>query len=147
MLPKSIKSGRTLEMFLATRKVATRIIEYGKRRNAIYYSDENTNPYSNQSKGLFLEMYYGKPGHLWTPWGRWIAFRGNSGSYTGEDLKLLEQELIKCFHATVHRPVTHSKMGVDGPIYALHKLGRAALPEPREIEKGDYTTFGVANKE
>jgi len=117
------------ELFAAIRKIADMAYEYASADvgGEPWLEDrrgERVNPYYNQTEsGVFLEMYYGIPGKLWTPWGSWNCWGSGSG-YGGEYDRMLER-----LGAVEHTPETISTMGVFGPVYALTSVDGDPLPE------------------
>ncbi len=95
------------------------------------------NPFYNQTAdGLFLEIYYGMPSSLWTPWGKWDF--GGSGSGCWNTILPL---ILERFGATLHQPLRRSSMGEFGPVYALHKVDNTPLPNPIELDNAAYASY------
>jgi hypothetical protein len=108
--------------------------------------DEGVNPFYNQTEtGLFLEMYYGIPGKIWTPWGCW----GCWGSGTGWDKKMTEAFLER-LGATMYqqeRYVEGACGGVIGPVYAVHRVDDMLLPDPVVRNRKKYLSYEQAKEE
>jgi hypothetical protein len=137
---------RDVAFYALTRKVADIIFEYATSRVGDSNSDkpwmedrrkEGVNPFYNQTAdGLYLELYYGMPSSLWTPWGKW-GF-GGSGSGSWENIL---PSLLERFGATLHQPLRTSKMGEFGPVYALHKVDDKPLPDSVELDNSAYASY------
>ena len=109
----------------------------GYRLNMEDRRNEWANPfYSQTADGLFLELYYGMPSSLWTPWGKW-GFGGSGGGCWDTILPLI----LERFDATLHQPLRRSSMGEFGPVYALHKVGDTPLPNPIELDNAAYASY------
>lgn len=92
--------------------------------------NESVNPFYDQTEnGLVLELYYGLPSKIHTPWGGW-SFTG-SGSSPRDWFEDLVQTITEQTQATVHCP----SMGRHGPWFALGKIGdyQCGPAVPREI--------------
>ncbi len=131
------------ECFALAHEVANCIFEQlTKALNEECFSDRRrqpANPYYNQTaSGFFLELYYGGPSKLWTPWGSWKVVSGICG--TAEDVEDVVDMLIKRFGATVHISETEG----FGPVYALHAIDSKALPRPLELSKSAYASYEEA---
>lgn len=140
-------------LYALTRKVADIIFEHAISEYAIlrfgdpnrldkpYMEDrrkEGANPFYNQTAdGLYLELYYGMPSSLWTPWGKWRF--GGSGS--GSCWENILPSVLKRFGATLHQPLRTNTMGVFGPVYALHKVDDTPLPDPVELDNAAYASY------
>ena len=147
---KAVKT-EDFRIFLAARKIADLSYEFASpsvkgnpwlddRR------DEGVNPFYHQTEtGLFLEMYYGIPGKIWTPWGYW----GCWGSGTGWDKKKTEA-FLKRLGATIYqekRYVEGACGGEVGPVYAVHCVDEMQLPDPVMRNTKKYLSYEQANKE
>ena len=98
---------------------------------------EKANPFYNQTAdGLYLELYYGMPSSLWTPWGKW-----NFGGCDDGAWKNILPSLLERFGSTLHQPLRTSKMGQFGPVYALHKVDDMPLPDPIELDNAAYASY------
>lgn len=105
--------------------------------------DESVNPFHSQTKrGLFLEIYYGQPGKIWTPWGQWGCWGSGSGSWTEKMPKLLER-----LGAAIFREEIINSMGHFGPIYAVHRVDDLVLPIPEVRERNQYLPYKQAELE
>lgn len=105
---------------------------------------DGANPYYNQTaSGIFLEMYYGLPSSLWTPWGKWSIGGGGSGGREWEKvMELLHDRL----GITVYKPVRNETIGTIGPVYFVTKLDDQVLPPPVELARGNYQSYDDVNK-
>ena len=82
------------------------------------------NPHCNQTnRGLYLELYYGQPTKLWTPWGEWHFADANEHI----DVNALMGRLTTSEHIA---EVFKLDTGVIGPVYALLAIDGIELPEP-----------------
>jgi len=126
---------RDFDLFVAARKIADLVHSYPNdqlwmldRRNAA------PNPYYKQTEsGLFLEMYYGLPSRLWTPWGEWHF--GGSGS---GDWDPVHPVILARLGATEYQP----EMGYIGPVYAIHRVdGDITLPDPIVRPHEQYMSY------
>lgn len=141
-----IRSLCDAEFYQLTRKVADIIFTLieaetsdpnGYRSNMEDRRNERANPFYNQTAdGLFLELYYGMPSSLWTPWGKW-DFGGSGGGCWNTLLPLI----LERFGATLHQPLRRSSMGEFGPVYALHKVSDTPLPNPIELDNAAYASY------
>lgn len=142
------------ELFKAAHRVADIVFEYVDRgftsgSNRPSMEDcrrAEANPYYNQTaSGLFLEICYGTPGSLWTPWGKW-AFVG-SGSGTGNQFNEVVEKLQERFGLTVYRPRRYDpSYGEIGPIYALTRVDDQPLPPAAELDYGQYRSYQKVKK-
>lgn len=129
-------------LFKLVRQVADLAFEYGSpdigsdlwledRRN------EEVNPrYHQAESGLFLELYYGIPGSIWTPWGNWNCWGSGSGNWNDAI-----QELLKRLGAVEHIPLKRSLMGEIGPVYALTSVHGVPLPPAVERRRDEHLTY------
>lgn len=105
--------------------------------------EEGVNPFYGQTKqGLFLEIYYSGPGHIWTPWGKWNCF----GSGTGWEKERMAR-LLERLGATLYKEKVIDNMGEHGPIYAIHKVEGVALPMPEARDENSYLAYKVCEKD
>ena len=89
---------------------------------------EEPNPYYNVTTGgLCLEMYYGAPLTLWTPWG---ALRLGGSSAGGGKWQAVQDILTTTFGGYLIRKQGYNEMGEIGEVYALTKWSRGPLPVP-----------------
>lgn len=94
---------------------------------------ESVNPFYNQmTQGLALEMYYGMPSRIWTPWGQWGFGGSGMGSFDAFVELLLPQ-----LGGEVLVPLVANSMGEFGPTYGITKIGSMALPQPIVCAKRD----------
>ncbi len=147
MVDKRTGNLNNISLYALTRKVADIIFEYtaetyvGDKPTMEDRRNQEVNPYYNQTDGLFLELYYGMPSRLWTPWGRW-SFGGSGFS----SWKKIIPEIIKRFEMTIHQAEIQSNMGVFGPVYALHKVDDTPLPDPIELDRVCYASYEEMKK-
>lgn len=144
--PSKTRNIRDVTFYGLTRKVADTVFELiesqisdpdGYKSSMEDRREERVNPYYNQTAdGLFLELYYGMPSSLWTPWGKW-GFGGSGSGYWDTILPLI----LERFGATLHQPLRRSSMGEFGPVYALHKVGDTPLPSPIELDNAAYASY------
>ncbi len=138
-----------LELYAMTRKAADIIFEYATTRADDMNSEkpwiedrrkDNPNPFLNQTAyGLYLELYYGTPYSLWTPWGEW-NFAG-PGSDSWENIL---PSIIRRFAARLHHPLILNETGEYGPVYELRKVENKMLPRPLELDKSIYASYEEA---
>lgn len=96
---------------------------------------ESVNPFYGQtSRGLFLEMYYGLPSTLHTPWGKWGFVGSGSGDFTVMVQDLLG-ELGPVYTAS---PKKITDMGEFGPVYSIKGLAQ-------HLDPVDYLHYDAAN--
>jgi hypothetical protein len=134
------------EFYALMRKVADIILGYTTSkvgdpdRDKPWVEDwrnETVNPFYNQTAdGIYLELYYGMPSRLWTPWGKWKFIGSGSGSWENITPSLLER-----FGATLHLPLRTDKMGEFGPVYELHKVDDTPLPDPIRLNHTSYDSY------
>lgn len=134
------------DLYQMVRKIGDLIFEYATpdhktdRDHKPWLEDrrnEEANPFYDQSEsGLFLELYYGQPSHLHTPWGKCNI--GGSGSGQWDDIlpKILDR-----LDATMHQELVRTWLGDIGPVYALHAVDGTPLPEPVELPQEKYASY------
>lgn len=107
----------------------------------MFHRDELNGFYGQTESGLFIEIYYGMPSRIWTPWGEWRIGGSGVGHHDHEAF------IMEKFGATVHTPKKIDRMGEHGPVYALHSVNGVALPEPIACAKGyeGRITYAEAN--
>lgn len=140
-----------IHLFRQMRAIADMIFEYaetdpGLRTARPWLEDrrqEGVNPYYRQTEsGLFLELYYGQPGSIWSPWGKW----GMAGSGSGDWTSL--PEILRRLGASERIPLKVNDQGEFGPTYSLHEFDGVALPEPKLLlfsdDFADYDTVKKA---
>lgn len=138
---------RDAAFFALTQKAADIIFEHltignsnRNKLNKLWMENrrkEGANPcYRQTADGLYLELYYGKPLWLWTPWGKWGFCGSDSGSWENILPSLLER-----LGATLHQPLWTSEEGEFGPVFALHKVDDMPLPDPVELDRAAYTSY------
>ncbi|HEX8974828.1 MAG TPA: hypothetical protein VF817_05115 [Patescibacteria group bacterium] len=140
----------SFQLYMAARAIADLVYEYASpevsRADGIWLDDrrnEGVNPYYSQtSSGLFLELYYGQPGSIHTPWGKWGCWGSGSGSWEKKMPELLER-----LGATVHKELLRNSQGEFGPIYALHRVGDLVLPDPVVRARGEELSYETAKAE
>jgi hypothetical protein len=133
-----------LKLYTAARRIADIAIEVWGEAKAFLIDQrkEKVNPFYNQTaNGLFIEQYYGIPGAIWTPWGKWDCW--GSGSGTDE---LMEKFLSRIGKVEVAVPVRHTEMGTIGPIYAVLQVGDVVLPKPETRDPLSYIEYEEANR-
>lgn len=139
------------QLYLAMRAVADLVYEYASpdihrgyhmmpwledRRN------QGVNPYYSQTEsGLFLELYYGQPGSIWTPWGKWGCWGGGSGNW-----REIMPEILERLGAQVFQEKKVVSMGEIGPIYAITKINDLVLPDARPRTAG-FVPYKKADEE
>lgn len=85
---------------------------------------ERPNPCQEHTEqGFVLEIYYGAPDRLHTPWGTWLFFRSLTGNWDA-----ILPGILSRLGATLHRPLEQTRMGEFGPFYALTSIDGQALP-------------------
>jgi len=108
------------------------------------------NPFFKQTdNGLFLEMYYGSPNKLWTPWGQWDF--GGSSSHSGSQQDQAVEAIFERVEVGVYQEERVSRMGHHGPVHTVLSVDGEHLPEPSltdavEKEKS-YLPYEVAKDE
>lgn len=85
--------------------------------------------FGQTSQGLLLEVSYGKPRELLTPWGAWHF----AGSSKGPWEKVLPN-ILGLLGVHIDFPILSELQG-RRKIFALHKFGDLELPEPIECTK------------
>jgi len=139
-------------LFCAAKGLADRVYELlaehdgttasGERKSLWLQDWRHTqpNPYFAQtSSGLMLELYYGTPNTLHTPWGKW-SFGGSSSS-CGGGFDPIVAALCEEFGATVYQPEVSNSWGCIGPIYTLSKVDGEALPEAVVAPRSEWKTY------
>ena len=104
--------------------------------------DQSVNPFYGQTKqGFILEVYYGIPGDIYTPLGKWNCFGSGSGYDNGELDRYLES-----IGAVMIQPKVITSMGEFGPLYAITKVNGVDLPYPEQRSKSDFIPYEEALK-
>lgn len=81
---------------------------------------EGVNPFYGQTaSGLFLELYYGLPSIIYTPWGKWGFAGGGSGFFE----EFVQDLLVDLSPVSVHSSLIRTDMGEFGPVYAIKGAG------------------------
>lgn len=138
------------KLFCAARRIADIVFELiasdSELDEDLFLDDTRSEGLFNSSnqteEGLYLELYYGLPSRLRTPWGTW-KFGGSGG---GGMRKILET-LLSRFEAAIYLPKTSDSNGDYGQVYALHKVDGEPLPEPKARERSAYMTHEEADRE
>lgn len=92
------------------------------------------NPFFGQlTQGLWLEMYYGIPGAILTPWGRWGCF--GSGFTRGDWEPAFWAALREHLELVEIEPLTSDRD--YGPVYRIVAYKGHKLPEGRRKEMSD----------
>lgn len=134
-------------VFKAARKIADLSYEFFSTYvgNSEWLDDrrsEGVNPfYCQTTGGLFLEQYYGIPGSIWTPWGKWDCWGSGSSSDAAMKAFLGRIEAVEVI------PVRHDSQGTHGPVFAIKSIDGIILPEPVRREKAAYLEYEEANKQ
>lgn len=141
------------DLYVAARRVADILTEEinrakkaGARLNATIKGDGGgANPfYSQTESGLFLEYYYRSPSQVWTPWGYWKFVW--DVSYSGDPWPKILDRVLSRLGATMYSPERNESYGTVGPVYAIHKVDKMQLPEPKVRERQNYLDREVAKK-
>lgn len=131
------------ELYQTARNIADYILSL--KTKELWMQDwrkEAPNPFNSQTQqGLFLEMYYGLPNRLWTPWGEW-NFGGSGSGYW----EVTHPKILQRLGAVEYQPLRHTKSREHGPVYALHEFDGVSLPEPIERQRNQYLDYEVAKK-
>ena len=102
--------------------------------NHAWYSgkeSERINPFWNRTiQGVGLEMYYGLPSNLWTPFGQITIFGGGSGWW-----KDWLNHMGKHTTYNMHQGLIVSDMGEYGPVYEIRSIGDIQIPELQVMNK------------
>ena len=146
---QKIRSLYDAEFFALMRRVADIVFEYAviqRSSGGIFQGDfqmedlrnlSQGNPFYRQTAdGLFLELCYGTPSKLWTPWGLWEFSTVCTGSWDAILPAFLER-----FGATLYQPIWTDSMIKYGPVYSLHRVDEAILPDPVEMDPRHYVGF------
>jgi hypothetical protein len=98
--------------------------------------------YDQTTSGLFLELYYGMPSILWTPWGKYNL--GGSGSGRWE---IVVSKLVERLGGTLHRAQRYEpSWGEIGEVYALSKIDDLALPLALVRPRDEYMPYEEAKR-
>jgi hypothetical protein len=107
---------------------------------SLFLSDrrgEGINPLQHQTEqGLFLELYAGIPGKLWTPWGEWVCWGSGSGSWQHAMPIFLSR-----LGAKVHIAGPIKSRQHYGTVYAINRIDMQDLPEPVERSQDSYLKY------
>lgn len=127
----------TYEGIRRVRNLVVSLAEVSEQRLWMELRDEGANPYYNQTaSGLFLELYYGLPSTLWTPWGKFLF--GGSGS--GDWRPIVETVLSKTGAVCVQQG-RQTDIGHFGPYYALKRVGDLQLPLARAKRRSEFIPY------
>ncbi len=134
-----------VELFIAAHRVASVLFEYVDRHfvagskcpSILDCRRQEANPFYHQTaSGLFLEISYGVPCSLWTPWGEW-SFGGDASGLFEEVVERLRERL----GLKLHRPQRNCDEGTIGPIYAVTRVDDKELPPATEMDCGKYRSY------
>lgn len=134
-------------LFALVCKVADLAFEYASPEvmSDLWLEDrrgEEVNPfYSQTESGIFLELYYGQPGSIWTPWGKWNCW-GSGAGYWDEVMP----EFLQRLGAVEHTPLSRTSMGEFGPVYKLTCVDGIALPDAVKREQDAYLDYKDAKE-
>lgn len=123
------------QLYKLAHEVATAVLSYRDTNHSLNDNrHSDINPAWNQTEsGLFLELYYGVPGQLWTPWGQWNCWGGGYGHWESKIEAILER-----FGAVEYRSLDIRDDGEYGPVYALTRVNGTQLPPAIERKFNDY---------
>lgn len=100
---------------------------------------DGPNPYYNQtSTGLFLQLSYGLPSLLWTPWGGQLI-RGSAWTF-GTSADDIVAAMLPRLGAELYREGLEI-FGDIGAIYSLSKVDDLQLPAAVMRDPGDYVGY------
>lgn len=98
---------------------------------------DGPNPFYRQmAHGLYLELYYGLPNTLWTPWGKYLV--GGSGS---GDWRPTVEALLPRLGATCTQEGRDTEWGHLGPYFELTRVDGFELPTPRIKSRAPFTPY------
>jgi len=135
------------QLLRLAKKVANIAYEYAspKTGSDIWLQDrrkEEVNPFYHQTKeGLFLCLYYGQPGSIYTPWGEWNCWGSGSGDWTGAMPQFLQR-----LGAVEAESLKRTSMGEFGPVYAIMRVDEVSLPTPVMREHDEFLEYDDAKK-
>lgn len=93
------------------------------------------NPYYNRTaSGLYIEFYYGYPSKIWTPGGYW-SMTGSTMTRPGVDPDELVRRFMRRLTTSLHSPVSHSRWGTYGPVYAVLAVEGDPVDEPGPVTR------------
>ncbi len=134
---------RTFEGIRRVRSLILSLAEEAEEDIWMALRKNRPNPFYNQTaEGLVLELYYGLPNTLWTPWGKYRI--GGSGSGNWEPT--VESALPRLGAICLRGERYSSSEGVIGPYYTLSRVDDFDLPEAALKSHGDYTGYEETNK-
>jgi len=123
------------EVYKQLQMVAECILSFSPKEqpwtNTIWMEDARWNePYlddwSRTQQGFLLEICYGQPSMLWTPWGQWSFGGAGCG-----DWKPTFPKVVKRLGLTRWRPMEETDGVTRGPWYGVHKVDDLELAEPK----------------
>lgn len=123
----------------AISKIRTMVFAVGECSPDLYMQRRTDSPnpfYRQTSSGLFLEIYYGMPSTLWTPWGKLEIGGSGHGNWDSAVATILPR-----LGAVAHAPLTSTAMGEFGPVYALTRVDGSELPEPVLRHRSEFLSY------
>ena len=151
-IPGCNSNGNLAEVYAAARKIADLSYDfYGSGiKSDVWLDDrrnESVNPYYSQTTGgLFLELLYGIPGKIWTPWGYWGCWGSGAGTYETLD-RAMKGFLAAIGEVRLYQAERNTFSGTVGPIYQILRVGDVVLPEPVARESNSYMEYDEAKKQ
>jgi hypothetical protein len=130
------------QLFRLIREIADMAYDYANSTTGLPlvlsdYRGESVNPFYYQTEsGLFLELYYGKPSKIWTPWGSWRCW--GSGE---EEWGNVMSQFLQRLGAVEHQPLSRTHAGEFGPVYAITSVDGVPLPRATERAHGQYMAY------
>lgn len=106
---------------------------------------QSVNPFYNQmASGLVLELYYGLPAQIHTPWGEWAITGSGSSSGDWFWFDRLVETIAKQTDATLAQAERIDDMGHHGPWFAIGCVGDYKCGPSVTRKPSDYLTYEAA---
>jgi len=133
-------------LYAAAHQVAQTVLKFAEAHGISFTdnTEEEVNPFYGQTEnGFIIEMYYGGPSYLLTPWGKWSCWRSAGDTWKWDELM---PELLAELDGFEYEAEVVSDMGHIGPFYGLRRVGDTPLPEPSKRKKSQFIEYDDVKK-
>jgi len=132
------------QLFRLIEKIANMAYEYSSSKDGHtpWFYERRINPFYKQTQqGFFIELYYGAPSKIWTPWGKWSFWITDTDNWDNRTKKMLER-----LGAVEFQPLESTiEYGDVGPVYSLSKVDEVTLPKAMIRSKENYLSYEQAH--